>query len=182
VYLNDDVFFGNRVYPSDFFSPETNTSYLYWSSWIVDPLTADINNIWRKAIQFSDQLLSGRFGKPSSPRHFGMHGPLFIVKSYVEEMYQYWPDAFRNTSKQPFRTAKDTQLVFFYNNYVNEAHNAKSRTASFDYTKLVNKKEDVRTKLNSILRRKAKFICINDGLEGNDAENEVIKTVVKEFF
>jgi len=178
IYLNDDMFFANDVFPSDFWSPDVG-QILYESSWTAPAPKEKMNNVWHKSIVYSNDLLSSIWGK--ARRHYASHGPYFFSLAVLRHLYETFPSAFDATSGHPFRMENDTSLPFLYHQFT--LHNYKSYVASQtinSYMKIVDDLPKVRKDFKKIKENRPKTVCMNDALPDNP-KPEVIEEM-NEFF
>ncbi|KAG0365832.1 hypothetical protein BC939DRAFT_456943 [Gamsiella multidivaricata] len=126
MYLNDDVFLGTTMLPSDIWTPLYGFVFHMEGSLLVPPTIrpSESNPLnvgeWN-SLQYSNFLLSQRFG----PRYraYLAHVPHVLSVPILKEIQAQWPDDFDRTSSHRFRgegEAKDIQVSFFMAHYVLE--------------------------------------------------------------
>lgn len=126
MYLNDDVFLGTPILPSDLWTPLYGFVFHLEPSLLVPPqileLAKDTVEIgeWN-SLQYSNYLLSKQFG----PRHraYLAHIPHVLSAPMLQEIQDIWPEEFAATSSHRFRgegQAMDIQVSFFMAHYILE--------------------------------------------------------------
>lgn len=122
VYMNDDFFLGEKVFPSDFVCGDIQKIRLAWplqskrvSGGAPVRSPREIGSRRRKedsfgeSLAFTNQLLDERYFK--KPRFVPSHSPYFFRKSILKEVIQTWPIQFEQTSANKFRTGEDILLA-----------------------------------------------------------------------
>ncbi|KAF9105081.1 Xanthine phosphoribosyltransferase 1 [Mortierella sp. AM989] len=126
LYLNDDVFLGTTMLPSDVWTPLYGFVFHMEPTLLVPPTILDlaqdtlIIGEWN-SLQYSNYLLSKQFG----PRHraYLAHVPHVLSAPVLKEIQTIWPEEFNETSSHRFRgegQARDVQVSFFMAHYVLE--------------------------------------------------------------
>ncbi|KAF8931966.1 hypothetical protein EDD21DRAFT_374829 [Dissophora ornata] len=126
VYMNDDVFLGTPMLPSDVWTPLYGFVFHMEGSLLVPPHVRPTEqnplNIgeW-SSLQYSNHLLSQRFG----PRYraYIAHVSHVLSVPILRELQTEWPEDFASTSSHRFRgegEAHDIQVSFFMAHYVME--------------------------------------------------------------
>ncbi|KAG0212196.1 hypothetical protein BGX28_006742, partial [Mortierella sp. GBA30] len=126
LYMNDDVFLGTKMLPSDIWTALYGFVFHMEGSLLVPPTIRPTEsnplNIgeW-SSLQYSNYLLSERFG----PRYraYLAHVPHVLSVSMLKEIQEQWPQQFESTSSHRFRgegDARDIQVSFFMAHYVVE--------------------------------------------------------------
>ncbi|KAF9917333.1 Xanthine phosphoribosyltransferase 1 [Lobosporangium transversale] len=125
-YLNDDVFLGTNISPSDVWTPLYGFVFHMAGSLLVPPTIRPIEkdplNIgeW-SSLQYSNYLLSQRFGQRY--RAYLAHIPHVLSVSILNEIHAEWPEELDRTSSHRFRgegEARDVQSSFLMAHYVME--------------------------------------------------------------
>jgi hypothetical protein len=126
MYLNDDVFLGTPILPSDVWTPLYGFVFHLEPSLLVPPqifeLAKDTVEVgeWN-SLTYSNNLLSKQFG----PRHraYLAHIPHVLSTPMLQEIEDIWPEEFAATSSHRFRgegQGMDIQVSFFMAHYVLE--------------------------------------------------------------
>lgn len=126
MYMNDDIFLGLELLPSDLWTPLYGYVLHMEASLLVPPTIRyfDPNAItvgeWH-SLQYSNYLLSQRFG----PRHraYIAHVVHVLSVSMLKEIQSEWPDDLEMTSAHQFRgegQGKDIHVSFFMAHYIME--------------------------------------------------------------
>ncbi|KAF9544782.1 hypothetical protein EC957_011686 [Mortierella hygrophila] len=126
MYMNDDIFLGLKLLPSDLWTPLYGYVLHMEASLLVPPTVRyfDPNAIsvgeWH-SLQYSNYLLSQRFG----PRHraYIAHVIHVLSVSMLKEILSLWPDDMEMTNSHQFRSVgegKDIHVSFFTGHYIME--------------------------------------------------------------
>ncbi|KAI1293239.1 hypothetical protein EDD11_008492 [Mortierella claussenii] len=126
LYMNDDVFVGTTLLPSDVWTPLYGFVFHMEGSLLVPPTIrpteSNPTNVgeW-SSLQYSNYLLSQRFG----PRHraYIAHVAHVLSVPMLEEIQKEWSIEFDQTSSHRFRgegDARDIQVSFFMAHYILE--------------------------------------------------------------
>ncbi|KAF9421915.1 hypothetical protein BGZ94_008731 [Podila epigama] len=126
LYMNDDVFVGTKMLPSDIWTSLYGFVFHLESSLLVPPTIRPVEsnpvNVgeWN-SLQYSNYLLSKRFG----PRYRAYLAHIAHVLSVpiIEEIREQWPYDFNSTRSHRFRgegEARDIHISFFMAHYVME--------------------------------------------------------------
>ncbi|KAF9579619.1 Xanthine phosphoribosyltransferase 1 [Lunasporangiospora selenospora] len=126
LYLNDDVFLGRKMSPSDVWTPLYGFVLFMEPSLLVSPnvlaFSGDslVVGEWY-ALQWSNYLLSKHFG--ARHRSYVAHMPHVLSVPMLQEMENLWPEAYAATSSHRFRgegQGLDVHTSFFMAHYVIE--------------------------------------------------------------
>ncbi|KAF9105147.1 hypothetical protein BGX27_009786 [Mortierella sp. AM989] len=126
MYMNDDVFLGTTMLPSDIWTPLYGFVFHMEGSLLVPPTVRPTENNplnvgeW-SSLQYSNFLLSQRFGQRY--RAYLAHVPHVLSIPMLKEIQGQWPNEFNQTSYHRFRgegDALDIQVSFFMAHYVLE--------------------------------------------------------------
>jgi hypothetical protein len=126
MYMNDDIFLGMELLPSDLWTPLYGYVLHMEASLLVPPTVRyfDPNAItvgeWH-SLQYSNYLLSQRFG----PRYraYIAHVVHVLSVSMLKEIQSEWPGELEMTSAHQFRgegEGKDVHVSFFMAHYIME--------------------------------------------------------------
>ncbi|KAF9284659.1 hypothetical protein BGZ88_009856 [Linnemannia elongata] len=126
MYMNDDIFLGLKLLPSDLWTPLYGYVLHMEASLLIPPIVRyfDPNAItvgeWH-SLQYSNYLLSQRFG----PRHraYIAHVIHVLSVSMLKEIQSIWPKELEMTSAHQFRgegQGKDIHVSFFTAHYIME--------------------------------------------------------------
>ncbi|KAG0001021.1 hypothetical protein BGZ80_001065 [Entomortierella chlamydospora] len=126
MYLNDDVFLGTTMLPSDIWTPLYGFVFHMEGSLLVPPTirpteSNPLNVGEWSSLQYSNYLLSQRFGERY--RAYLAHVPHVLSIPILKEIQSQWPLEFDRTSSHRFRgegEARDIQVSFFMAHYVVE--------------------------------------------------------------
>ena len=158
IYLNDDFFLFNRVKKEDFFTPN-NLSIAYLEPYGIiyhDRLNYDKEFYTFGAIN-GKKLLEKKYS--ISPTQLHRHVPYSFKRSVLLEMEKIFKKDIEQTRRNHFRDSSDVSVSFLYNHYALYHKEAvymptNSILVSFRNYKIQEK---------NILKKRPKFICINDG-------------------
>ncbi|CAG8535465.1 7302_t:CDS:2, partial [Racocetra persica] len=123
IYFNDDLFLGQYLTPSDFWTP------LYGPVFHIEPqLLVSPNEEGRPievgewyALHHTNKLLSERFGYRH--RAYVSHSTHTLSTSILREIAAEWPQDFHDTSSHRFRgELLDIHTTFLFTHYVIEKH------------------------------------------------------------
>ncbi|KAG0347710.1 Xanthine phosphoribosyltransferase 1 [Podila minutissima] len=126
IYMNDDVFVGRTMMPSDIWTSLYGFVFHMEASLLIPPTIRPVEanplNVgeW-SSLQYSNFLLSGRFGPRW--RAYLAHVTHVLSVPMLNEIYRQWPLDFNSTSSHRFRgegEAKDIHVSFFMAHYVME--------------------------------------------------------------
>jgi len=179
IYLNDDMFFGNQVSPSDFWD-EAYGQVLYLSSWVAPPTGDKLSNLWHRSILNSNKALDALWGR--ARRNYASHGPYFFSLEVLRHMYSHLSGLFNETSTHPFRHENDAAVPFLYNQWTD--HYFDSYYARFTINHYMRISDDSgRTKkdFKKILEKRPKTVCMNDGLDERNPNPDSL-IFMNEFF
>jgi hypothetical protein len=126
MYLNDDVFLGTTILPSDIWTPLYGFVFHLEPSLLVLPQIIPLaENTFEvgewNSLQYSNHILSKQFG--SRNRAYVAHIPHVLSVPMLQEIQEIWPEEFAQTSSHRFRgegDALDVQVSFFMAHYVLE--------------------------------------------------------------
>ncbi|KAF8982005.1 hypothetical protein BGZ46_001964 [Entomortierella lignicola] len=126
MYMNDDVFLGTTMLPSDIWTPLYGFVFHLEGSLRVPPTirpteSNPLNVGEWSSLQYSNYLLSQRFG--ARHRAYIAHVPHVLSVSMVKEIQSHWPNDIIQTSSHRFRgegEGRDIQMSFFMAHYVLE--------------------------------------------------------------
>ncbi|KAF9359514.1 hypothetical protein BGX26_012147 [Mortierella sp. AD094] len=126
MYMNDDVFLGTTMLPSEIWTPLYGFVFHMEGSLLVPPTirpteSNPLNVGEWSSLQYSNHLLSQRFGQRH--RAYLAHVPHVLSIPMLKEIQSQWPLDFDQTSSHRFRgegEARDIQVSFFMAHYVIE--------------------------------------------------------------
>jgi len=179
LYFNDDVFLFNRVKKEDFFTPNNlSISYLepYGIIYHDRAKYAEIGYVF-SALN-GKKLLEKEY--KISPTQLHRHVPLAFKKSILQKMEGSFKKEINHTRKNRFRDKSDVSVSFLYNHYALYHKEAVYKATN---SILVNFR-NYKTQEKNILKRRPKFICINDvaGSSKNSNYTEWTKTFLEASF
>jgi len=158
IYLNDDFFLFNRVKKEDFFTPN-NLSISYLEPYGIiyhDRVNYDKEFYTFGAIN-GKKLLEKEYG--ISPTQLHRHVPYSFKRSVLLEMEKKFKKEIEQTRRNHFRDISDVSVSFLYNHYAlyhKEAVYMPTNSILVSFKNYKNQEKN-------ILKRRPKFICINDG-------------------
>jgi len=178
IYLNDDMFLGNKIEPSDFWDLE-NGQKLYKSSWTAPPPSSRLGNTWHRSIGYTNTLLDKLWGRGT--RNYASHGPYFFSLKVLRHVYDVLAPEFHITTTHPFRHENDVSIPFLYNQWADHYYKTIMEPVTINsYVKLIDDPKKMQYSFDQILQRKPKTVCLNDAL-GNEPSDEVLR-VMHTFF
>jgi hypothetical protein len=170
LFLNDDMFFGNKVVPVDFLS-RSGVPNIWIDPWPLPRSYAgeDLAGHW---LVYNRRLLSQVFGD----REFSSvaHGPILFDRDCVVEVQAKWPEEFERTSARRFRTKEMVILQILYTHFLAEEKRCELTTLSARRHPFVMFRPPVETTvdaLKKLRRERPLFFCINDDWD-SDAETK----------
>lgn len=179
IYLNDDMFFGSEVSPSDFYDEERG-QILFTSSWTAPPSRDKLSNLWHRSILNSNRVLDSLWG--SATRHYASHGPYFFSLEVLRHMYDTIPDLFNTTATHPFRHENDAAVPFLYNQWAEHYYETiTARNTINQYMKLDNDDKKAKRDFDRIYAKRPKTVCMNDALD-EDRPNPKSLQHMQDFF
>jgi hypothetical protein len=101
IYFNDDVFVGQPLSESDFFTDGGQIKILFEEGYTVSEDPVVQASLYRRAWVNSNVLLDYYFTPES--RHRLCHAPFALRKSWIEEIEEHFPFVFEENSAQRFR-------------------------------------------------------------------------------
>jgi hypothetical protein len=163
IYLNDDMFFGSDVSPSDFYDSERG-QILFISSWTAPPPESKLNNLWHRSILTSNTALDKLWGKAT--RHYASHGPYFFSLEVLRHMGDSLAELLNSTAQHPFRDGNDAAIPFLYNQWSSHYfQTVTARTSINHYMKINDEPMKVKKDFARILDKRPKTVCMNDALD-----------------
>ena len=160
VYVNDDVFFGNRLGKGFFFTAQGKSRPLLEGYAMVSGAVVEGAPDYLNAARNSARLLRDRFGFAATRLH--RHTSFALRKDVLMEIEQQWPQVFEAVRRNRFRTAEDINLTsFLYHHYAL----ATDRAVGGSGTNAFVKAQDLRWRsgLEQLYRTRPDIICINEG-------------------
>lgn len=169
LYLNDDLFIGRPVQPTDFLSPQTGHQ-VYFDGWPL-PRRNTSRTTTDLALAHTQDLLDRRF-RPRE-RRAPAHVPVLYRSDIVQALVQEWGADLQATSAHRFRTADDVAIHVLYTYFIVEGqaeryfpvHLSATDWSSVNaFVMLTSDTRAAREGLATIARQRPKFFCINDDL------------------
>jgi len=158
IYLNDDFFLFNRVKKEDFFTPNNlSISYLEPYGIIYHDRANYDKEFYALAAINGKKLLEQKYG--ISPSQLHRHVPYCFKRSVLLNMEKVFKKDIERTRKNHFRDASDVSVSFLYNHYALYHKEAVYMPTNSILVNFRNYKANEK----NILKRKPKFVCINDG-------------------
>ncbi|MBA3816497.1 MAG: stealth family protein [Parachlamydiaceae bacterium] len=110
IYFNDDMFFGNLVTPSDFFTETGKIKVLFEKDeWLPEGPPHEKDITYWAACKNTNNLLNQCFNYEK--RRLICHAPYALIKSYMKKTAQYFSEAFTLTSSHKFRCFQDYAIT-----------------------------------------------------------------------
>ena len=171
LYFNDDVFLGRRVQISDFF-PEGGGQTIFVQN---TPLPGHERqgSARDRACAHTASVLTRLWGQPQAPRLLPAHAPQAFDRDALFRLETLLEDEFRRTASHRFRSGDDLVLSVLYAYTLREAAEEQGRhelrvlpggTRQYCFFMLENKPLWVLRTYFDILRKRPKFLCINDDM------------------
>lgn len=158
IYLNDDFFLFNRVKKEDFFTAnDLSVSYLEPYGIVYHDRINYDKEFYALAAMNGKKLFEKKY--KISPTQLHRHVPYSFKRSTLLEMEKVFKKEIAQTRKNHFRDASDVSVSFLYNHY---ALYHKEAVYQATNSILVNHR-NYKTQEKNILKRRPKFVCINDG-------------------
>jgi len=158
IYLNDDFFLFNRVKKEDFFTPNNlSISYLEPYGIIYHDRANYDKEFYALAAINGKKLLEQKYG--ISPSQLHRHVPYCFKRSVLLNMEKVFKKDIERTRQNHFRDASDVSVSFLYNHYALYHKEAVYMPTNSILVNFRNYKANEK----NILKRKPKFVCINDG-------------------
>jgi len=173
VYLNDDMFFANEVFASDFWAAESG-QLLYQDAWVA-PAPQDVQDWdpWHKSVANSNAMLDRLFAEKAT-REYPAHGPYFFSMEVLRAMRSALFKDLNRTSSHPFREDTDTAFPFLYHHFTKHYyHSTLSSNTLLKWQGLFNDAERVCAEVKNVNEWRPKVLCFNDQME--EADPQVIK-------
>eukprot|EP01110_Echinostelium_bisporum_P008684 TRINITY_DN3138_c0_g1_i1.p1 TRINITY_DN3138_c0_g1~~TRINITY_DN3138_c0_g1_i1.p1 ORF type:complete len:439 (+),score=114.88 TRINITY_DN3138_c0_g1_i1:20-1336(+) len=171
VYLNDDMFFGDRVTPANFYGEQGQ--YLYEDGWEAPaPLDVQEWDEWHKSIATSNSYLDAVFGE--ARRKYTAHGPYFFSLPILREMGEVFAVEFNRTMTHPTREVTDTAFPFLYHHYTYYNYQSVCGGSILKWQGLFNDPDRVCAELANIALEKPKVVCLNDQM-GDESSDTVVQ-------
>lgn len=169
IYFNDDVFLGQDVYPSDFFTMDDKVC-VFFSRHSFQDQTPKLNEIgFKAACKNTFNLLNSVYGKKDRLTHG--HTPFPAKKSLVNKIEEFYPDIFAAVSSHHFRSIHDYTITNGLIPFI--ALENKWASGFFENGLVVHVARDLekdRRALRFIQNTHPKFFCIQDGGENETPE------------
>lgn len=197
LLLNDDFFFGSKIFPKDFFL-ENGKPVL----WVVKKrrkykqtlLSDDYMhmNTHRGADTFARRLIVEKYGRylPYRVRHY----PKPMLRRVMEEIWSGFPKEIERTLSGHFRKGNDLAIFSFFTFYMIATHQANPRLINglrilLDYSlgriRHITATAGGKTfgeRLKQIEKQKPLTFCINDGETSTDGDRQTTKRFLTKRF
>lgn len=165
IYLNDDFFLFNRVKKEDFFtSNDLSISYLEPYGIVYHDRINYDKEFYALASMNGKKLFEEKY--KISPTQLHRHVPYSFKRSVLLEMEKVFKKEIEHTRKNHFRDASDVSVSFLYNHY---ALYKKEAVYQATNSILVNFR-NYKMQEKNILKRRPKFVCINDGAGSSEVK------------
>lgn len=167
LYLNDDMFFGNRVKPTDFLPPSGMTK-IWVDPWQL-PESRTEGDLVSRWLAYNRNLLREAFGERKFPSV--AHAPILYDREVLAEVEAQWPDEFERTSAQRFRTDEMALVHVLYAHFLAAQGKCEFFTRPDEHHSLVLFRPPLHETLKTLkrLRRsRPPFFCINDDWDSDD--------------
>jgi len=158
IYFNDDFFLFNRVKKEDFFTAnDLSISYLEPYGIVYHDRINYDKEFYALAAMNGKKLFEKKY--KISPTQLHRHVPYSFKRSTLLKMEKVFKKDIERTRKNHFRDASDVSVSFLYNHYALYHKEAVYQSTN---SILVNFK-NYKNQEKNILKRRPKFVCINDG-------------------
>ncbi len=165
IYLNDDFFLFNRVKKEDFFTPnDLSISYLEPYGIIYHDRINYDKEFYALAAINGKKLFEKKYN--ISPTQLHRHVPYSFKRSTLIKMEKVFKKDIERTRKNHFRDASDVSVSFLYNHYALYHKEAVYRETNSILVNFRNYKSHEK----NILKRRPKFVCINDGAGSSEVK------------
>ncbi len=107
----------------------------------------------------------------NTTHHYPCHNCYFLKTDILYEIENKMKNDFDSTSKNKFRCQNDLELAFLHASYsLENGYGKKDNCLNQDYYAYGEKIKQNKKDAKNLAKRKAKCICINDGLDGKSQE------------
>jgi hypothetical protein len=182
VYFNDDMFVGERVSWTHFFTPQKLPKYTFTGFVQTGPRTEGMckhSVAWINNGKVLDKMFPRTIGQP---RKYPAHQCVAMLRSSFEEVWNTQSHYLNITSASKFRDNNNMYLVGFlalYNLYNHQAVEAGSATLFVQ----IKDSTDVFNVAKTILTRHPTLFCINDGVKSaRSTKGFLVRTMLQNLF
>jgi hypothetical protein len=182
LFLNDDMFFGNKIMPVDFLS-RGGVPNIWVEPWPLprEQAGGDLAARW---LAYNRHLLSQVFGDRDFSRL--AHSPILFDRDFVAEVQAKWPDEFERTSARRFRTDEMVLLQVLYTHFLAENKRCELTPFSIRRYPLVMfhpPLEETVKALQKLKRVRPLFFCINDDWDLDaETKDKVLSGFLEDYF
>ena len=178
LYLNDDMFFGSKVVPADFFTADGKIKVFHSPKSSPDGEIIPGEITYRSAWKNTNRLLNENF--VVEDRYHLVHAPYALKKKLMHQTERWFPAVFRSVSSHKFRLSSDytitNGLVQYYAHYTNQSEKSQitNHTVWFgsDYKRNI-------YQLMDLIKKRYKTFCIEDT---DSKDMEMNELALKQFF
>lgn len=177
IYLNDDVFLGSYVQPSDFFAPNGDMKVFYANYISASGSHVSGEQAFRSAWRNTNAFLDAQF--TPEPREALCHAPDVFNKSVVLDFQERFPEIFEIVSSHKFRLSTSfvltNGLLQYFSKYTN-----RSTAGNIVHNMITIGSDPIRARreLMGLLETKCQTFCIEDVAK---RDNEEVDALLREF-
>jgi len=191
LYLNDDVFVGRPISPTDFLGL-AGAQCIYLECWQL-PTTLYAGAVHDRAYAYTQGLLDMRLA-PRSPRPAIAHTPQMYDRDLIAEVQQVWAKQVTETSAHRFRSPRDVafRILYYYYALESEQHRAHhapitlyDHSTDYIFLRLRDRTPKMIHMLDDLLFQRPKFFCLNDELDDSDEAGIILswlKACLREYY
>jgi hypothetical protein len=182
LYLNDDMFFGNKMKPADFISP-SGMLKIRIDPWPL-PRSRTEGDLVSRWLAYNRHLLQEAFGERKLPSV--THAPILYDREVLAEMEARWPDEFERTSAEKFRTEEMVLVHVLYTHFLAAQGKCELIPWPERHRSFVMFQPPLRETLKALKRLRRKrppFFCINDDWDSDDeTKNGILVQFLETYF
>jgi hypothetical protein len=187
LYFNDDVFLSRPVEPGDFFLSDGGQRFLVQNTPV--PGDPERGSTHDRACAHTQSVLTRHWGAPETPRRLPAHTPQAYDRDVLCRLESLLDDEFRRTAAHRFRSSDDLALTVLYAYTLLESAAERGRHelrelpgggGEYRFFMLENKPLWTARMYLDILRKRPRFLCINDDL-GDVPANHLLLLSLRAF-
>jgi len=191
IYMNDDYFIGQPIFPDDFFTLDKNNlkPKFYSNKYVInggikqaEEFFKKKRKLWLSATYYTNGLIEKEYGK--GKRFYLEHAPYIFNKTWCKEVYNKWKSYFDSMNDHKRRHWKDVIFVLLYRYYCLEENKPCDLIHQTDqiYLQLItdNNENNIRF-YKKVCDKCPKFFTLNDEYKKNETKVEMSK-FLEDFF